>query len=145
MKRIPVFLVLAMVVLAVAASPSYAYRDAQSGGPVVTAPHAAAVSQGGNAGSTTEAKLPSIGGRAAGSANRAVQASHSGTASHDGTALAIGLLLTFVAVAGILAIVAYRRRRAPVPSGKELPSFRRQRTPAEAAAEAAADQSRKAA
>lgn len=143
MKRLLVFLALTMLVLAVAASPSYAYQDAQAGAPVVTTPHTAAVSHEGNAGvtKTGAGRTGRIGGRG----------TSAGVVSpgHGGTGVAIGLLLALVIGGGIFAILADRRRQsqrqaqrqAPVSFGSEPAPFRRQ----ESAEETTGDQEREAA
>ncbi len=130
MKRLLVFLVLAMAVPAMMGAPAYAHLDPKAGAPVATGPHsAAAVGVATTQGST--ASVATIGGR--GMPNGTRHASRVGTA----TGVGIAVILVLVVGGAVFALAASRRHPAPAQSAGapvRLPGYK-----------TAADQKRRAA
>ncbi len=131
MKRLLVALVLAMMVLAVAASPAFAYLSAQAGGPVVSASPAGAPVMASHAAVLAHQRSVGVitaGGGTAQATRILARGVPGGTlpASHGGTGILIALLLAVVIGGAVYAIVADRRGHAPARSAKpaRLPDFK---------------------
>lgn len=119
MKRLLIAVVLALVVAAIAASPAVAKVDAQAGGPVVTAPHAAVIAHQGTVGAAAAPSTAHAMMIGRGVHIRMVPV------GHGGNGIAIALLVALVIAGAVYAIVA-DRRQAPAKSAEpaRLPAFK---------------------